>query len=198
MVSGHSSPCPGRHRRFARRCIVMTGRRAASSRRSDKTGAACPMLVGKDADGHCVSVRILRLPQSWATTTAYELGPREIVQAWTPDGYRGPSTRPASEDEDLRVSVGVLRLSQFQLRRHERRGHALPQRRHHGARRGQTGHGARRGLRGGRAGFGRAARYRVLVRMPCAFREALHQSTRPRGRVRSCRRTRTCATAWRR
>ena len=94
-----------------------------------------PVLVGKTTDGHCISFESFAY-HKLGYRDAYELGPGEIVRV-DADGYRDhfPRRHP---HEDLRVSVGVLRIPELQLRRRERRGHALPQRRHHGARRGRA------------------------------------------------------------
>ncbi len=56
--------------------------------------------------------------------TTYELGPQEIVRITA--GVRVPP--PAGQDAHLRILVDLLRLSQLQLRGHQRRGDALPQR----------------------------------------------------------------------
>ena len=115
-------------------------------------------------------VRIVRLPQA---------GLSRRIRAWPRRDRAGeprrvpPHLPRRRQDEDLRLPVGVLRLPELELRGRERRGHALSQRRHHGARRG----------RGGSA------------RPPSP---APSSSTRPHGRARSCRATRKCATAWRR
>ena len=155
-----------------------------------------PVLVGKDARRLLRLVRVVRLPQA---------GLRRRLRAGTGrDRARGrrryrDSVPCRQQDEDLRVSVGVLRLSQFQLRRHERRGHALPQRRHHGARRGKTAACVPdvdyvAGVPD--SGVPHAIGYSTECHAP--FGPPVHQVHAHVAAFVHARRTRTCATAWRR
>ena len=126
---------PGRHRRFAH--AAHHDQRRAHHRGARQDGT--PARARRQGRRTATASRSSRSPTtSWATTMPTSWDRREIVRV---DARRlsRPSAPAGEQDEDLRVPVGVLRLSQLQLRRRERRGHALPQRRHHGARRGANG-----------------------------------------------------------
>ena len=163
------------------------------STRPATTWGACPCSSAKTR-GLLHLLRVVRLPQA---------GLRRRVRAGArrgrprdADGYRTvlPRRRP---DEDMRVSVGVLRLPQLQLRGRQRRDDALPQRRRHGARRESARRLAGCGLRGRRAGLRRAPRHRLRHRELRHVRAPFIKYT-PLGALVSCPATRTCATTWQR
>ena len=66
--------------------LVMTQRRAASSRRATRW-AACPCSSARATDGYCVSFESFAYHKLGYRDDAYELGPGEIVRV-NPDEYR--------------------------------------------------------------------------------------------------------------
>lgn len=131
-----------------------------------------PVLVGADDDGHCVAFESFAY-HKLGYHDEYELGPAEIVRL-TPDAIEVLS--PARDrDENVRVHVGVLRLSELQLRGYERGSDALPQRCHHGSRRGSARRVPRGGLRGRRARFRHPPCHRLFDREQDALRSSVYQ-----------------------
>ena len=156
----------------------------------DKMGRL-PILIGHDDNGYCVSFESFAY-QKLGYHDEYELGPGEIVRI-TPDGYETLS--PARDKMKICAFLWVYYgYPELQLRGRQRGGHALSQRRDHGARRGRPRLPARRGLRGRRARLGRAPRHRLRQRSAGRPSPAPSSSTPPPGRARSCRATRRCAT----
>ncbi len=104
--------------------ILILTPRHPSSRPGTAVGRL-PVLLGRNEDGYCVSFESFAY-HKLGYDDHRELGPGEIVRLTADSvGSFGPAGR---QDDDLRLFVDLLRLSQLQLRGDQRGGHALPQR----------------------------------------------------------------------
>ena len=160
----------------------------------DKLGRL-PVLVGKHPDGSlCVSFESFAY-HKLGYEDAYELRPARDRGADAETATR-PSRPPGEEMKICAFPLDVLRLSQLQLRGRERRGHALSQRRHHGAAGARAGSPAGCGLRRGRAGFRRAARHRLRQPQRQALCQTLCQVHAHMAALVHARTIRKCAIRW--
>lgn len=176
-TSFRASSITGIHRRVAHAAHHHPGR---PDHRRARQGYL-PVLIGKSDDGFCISFR------SFATTAGLPRRVRPGRRDRAGEPRRVPSPR-RRQDEDLRVLWVYYGYPNSNYEGVNVEGHALSQRRHHGARRTRRARPSSTS-RGRRARLGRAAQS-LRHRMPKPLRPPFIKYAR--GRARSCRATRKC------